>query len=284
MVGQSLGLTILATLGVASAIPVVYQIIKNLWNFFYEILSFKNLSIRAIGRTSYHGIPHIMIKSAFVGKGDMIVDEVVIQSKLKYTRRIEAFWEWLRLGIAYFLDDVEGLKSVLGESFFSILWIPVFPFHRINNSCIRKPLNAISGIITFYYFIVCCFPLFWPLLFGGPYQELKLFSRNEDVGLSEKGSKVELKRPFIIKPGFERSFTIRYRPSLLYFDTLFTLKVFIENAKILYVKEPTKLKKTKLPRKNEFTWKVTDVLRVKVCGKMKGYPVKLGDSYVNIRF
>lgn len=270
-------------LGALAAIPILVQIITGVRNFFYEILSLRNLSIRVMGRTSYHGIPHVTIKSALIGEGDMIVNEVVIQSKLKHTRGIEGVWDWLRLITGYFSDDVEGLNNVLGRSFPSIVWIPVFPFHIINRWYIRKPLNVISGIITLWYFLICWIPLLWPLLLGGPYQELRLYSGNEDIRLSEKGSKLELKRPFIIKAG-EGIFTIGYRPSLLYFNTLFTLKVFINNAKVLYVQEAPKLGKTKLPRNGGFTWKVTDVLRVKIRGKIRGYPVKLGDSYVSIHF
>ena len=99
--------------------------------------------------------------------------------------------------------------------------------------------------------------------------------------LSEKDSKEELKRPFILKSGIENSFTISYQPSL-YFNTLLMTKFFIENVKISYVKEPPRLRTIKLPRNNEFTWKVTDIPRVKVSGKMRRYSVKLGASYANI--
>lgn len=277
MDGQSLGWVIF---GVITAVPFLFRIISKLWDFLYGMLLFRNLSIRVMERSSGRGIPHVMMKSAFVGKEDMIVDGLVVQSKLAYSRRYAGFWAWLQLAIGYFSDDVEGLNSVLGRSFPSIVWIPHAPVHRINNSYVRRPLNAISGIITLYYFMMCC--LFPPMLFMGPYWALKLFSGDEKVRLSEKGSEVESERPFILKPGFEKYFTMSYRPSSLYFDTLFSAKVFVETTKISYVKEPPRLRKTKLPRNNEFTWKVTDILRVKVCGKMKGYPVKLGDSYVNI--
>jgi len=282
MDGQTSGWYILwIFLTVVTAIPVLFQAIRKLWNFLYEILSFRNLRIRSIRRRSYSGIPHVEIKIALTGKEDLIVDEVVIQSKLSYPRRIEGLLAWLQLGIGYFLDDVEGLNNVLGRSFPYIAWIPSAPFHRINNSYIRKPLSAILGLVTFYYFIVCFFPLFWPFLFIGPYWELRLFSGNEKVRLSGKDNKVEFKRPFILKPGIENSFTISYQPSL-YFNTLLMTKLFIDNAKISYVKEPPRLRTIKLPRNNEFTWKVNDILRVRVSGKMRRYSVKLGASYASI--
>jgi hypothetical protein len=266
---------------VIAAIPVLFQAIRKLWNFLYEILSFRNLRIRSIGRRSYRGIPHVEVKIALTGKEDLIVDEVVIQSKLSYPRRIEGLLAWLQLGIGYFLDDVEGLNNVLGRSFrYITTWIPSAPVHKINNPYIRKPLSAILGLVTFYYFIVLLFPLFWPFLFIGPYWELRLFSGNEKVRLLEKDSKRELKRPFILKLG-ENSFNISYQPSL-YFYTLLMTKLFIENAKISYVKEPPRLRTIKLPRNNGFVWKVNDILRVKVSGKMRRYSVKLGASYANI--
>lgn len=277
-----MGWIILGILGAVSAIPILFQAIRKLWNFLYETLSFRNLSIHAIGRASYSGIPHVTIKIAFTGKEDVIVEEVVIQSKLSYPRRIEGLLAWLQLGIGYFLDDVEGLNNVLGRSFPNTAWIPSVPFHRINNSYIRKPLSVIWGLIVFYYFIVLLFPLFLPFLFMGPYWELRLFSGNEKVRLSDKDSKVELKRPFIIKSGIENSFTMSYKPSL-YINTLLMTKLFLENAKILFMKEPPKLRKIKLPRSNEFAWKVTDILRMKVSGKMRRYSVKLGAGYANIR-
>ena len=201
---------------------------------------------------------------------------------MSYPRRYEAILAWLQLGIGYFLDDVEGLNNVLGRSFPYIAWIPNVPFHRINISYIRKPLNAILGIVTFYYFIISLFPLLWPFLFSGPYWELKLISGNEKINLSEKVNKVELKRPFIIKSGIENSYNLSYKPSL-YFNTLFMTKSFLENAKVSYVREAPRLSSIKLPRSNEFIWKVTDVLRVKVSGKMRGYSVKLGSSYAIIK-
>lgn len=281
MDGHSSGLIILAIIGAVGAIFAILQIIKRVWNFFYELLSFKNLSIGEIGRVSYHGIAHVKIKIALVGEEDIIVDEVFMQSKLSYPRRIEGFFAWLQLGIGYLLDDVEGLNTVLGRSLPYITWIPIVPIHRINNSYIRKPLSVIWGIITFYYFVICLIPPFCLFLFTGPYVELRLFAGNKKVTLREKDSKAELKRPFIIKSGVENIFTISYRPAL-YFTSVLMTKLFLENARISYVKEPPKLRTIKLPRNNEFILRATDILRVKVKGKMRGYSVKLGDSYVNI--
>ena len=141
--------TILGIIGAISAIPVILQVIKKAWNFLYETLSFRNIKIRAIGRASYSGIPKVTIKVAFIGKEDIIVDEVAIQSKLSYPRRIEGILAWLQLGIGYLLDDVEGLNNVLGRSFPTITWIPTVPFHRISRWYIRKPLNMILGIVVF---------------------------------------------------------------------------------------------------------------------------------------
>lgn len=282
MDGQISGLDILLWfLAVLTAIPVLFKAIGKLRNFLYEILLFRNFKIRSVGRRSYSGTPHVEIKIAFTGKGNLIVDEVEIHSKLSYPRRIEGALAWLQLGIGYFLDDVEGLNNVLGKSFPYTSWIPVFPFHRINNPYVRKPLNVVLGLVAFYYFGVLMFPLGWPFLFIGPYWELRLFSGNEKVRLSEKESRVELKRPFIIKPG-ENSFIISYQASL-YFNTLLMTKLFIENAKISYVKKPDRLRTIKLPRNHEFTWKANDILRMKVSGKMRRYSVKLGESYANIK-
>ena len=277
MDGQSLGLVIL---GVVAVLPFIFVMINKVRDFSYEIFLFKGLSIRAIDRVSHRGTSHVVIKMAFAGKEDIIVDEVVVQSKLTYPRRFGGVLAWLQLGIGYVLDDVEGLDTVLGRSSPYIGLLAV-PSHRIKNAYIRKPLNAIWGMLILCYFIIFLFPPFLPILFWGPYQELRLFSANEEVRLSKKGSKVELERPFILKPGFEKCFTISYRSSSLYY-AFFRSKVIVKNAKISYVKEPSKLRGLRLPRNNEFTWKVTDILRVNVCGKMKRYPVKLGDSYVNI--
>lgn len=282
MDGERLVLIILGVIGAVGAIPGIIQIIRSVLNFFYALLSFRNLSIGEIGRTSYRGIPHVTIKIALVGKEDIIVDEVFVQSKLSYARRIEGFFAWLQLGIGYVLDDVEGLNTVLGKSPPYTTWIPVIPFYRIHNSHIRRPLSTIWGIVIFYYFIIfCIFPPYWLFLFMGPYAELRLFSGDEKVSLSGKDSNVELKRPFILKSGIENILTIGYRPSL-YYNSILMTKLFIQNAKISYVKKPRELRTTKLPQNNEFIWRVTDILRVKVKGKMRGYSVKFGTSYVNI--
>lgn len=277
MDGQSLGLVIL---GVVAVLPFIFVMINKVRDFSYEIFLFKGLSIRAIDRVSHRGTSHVVIKMAFAGKEDIIVDEVVVQSKLTYPRRFGGVLAWLQLGIGYVLDDVEGLDTVLGRSSPYIGLLAV-PSHRIKNAYIRKPLNAIWGMLILFYFIIYLFPLFWPVLYWGPYQELRLFSRDEKVVLSKKDSKVQLKRPFILKPGFEKCLTISYGPSSLYY-TFFRSKVLVKNAKISYVKEPAKLRGIKLPRNDEFTWKATDILQVKLCGKVIRYPVKLGVSYANI--
>lgn len=270
-------------LAVVSAIPIILHALRKLFYSLYELLSFQNLGMRSVGRRSYGGIPHVDIKIALSGQQDLIVDEVVIHSKLLYPRRIEAVFAWLQLGIGYLTDDSEGLNTVLGRSFPSITWIPSAPFHKIGNPYIRKPLNILLGIITFYYFTVFLFPVFWPFLFSGPYWELKLYSGNENIRFSEKDTKAEVKRPFIIKSGVENNFVISYQPSL-YINTMLMTKLFIENGKILYVKEPPRFRKLTLPRENEFTWKAIDVLRVRVSGKMRKYSVKLGASYAMLQF
>lgn len=268
-------------IGAVPVILILFQVIPRVWSFLYEILRFKNLSIRAIGRTSYRGRPNIMIKTALVGKEDMIVNEVSMQSKLSYSSRFEGFRGWWRLGIAYVLDDVQGLNTVLGTST-PYIGLMAVPFHRINKAYIRKPFSFLWGILILYYCIIFLFPPFLPILFWGPFQELRLFSGNEEVKLSKKGSKVELERPFILKPGFEKYFTISYTSSSLYY-AFFRSKVILKNAKISYVKEPSKLRGLRLPRNNEFIWRVNDILRVNVSGKIRKYPVKLGDSYVRIK-
>jgi hypothetical protein len=269
---------------IVGAVPVIlilFQVIPRVWNFLYEILRFKNLSIRVIGRTSLRGKPNIMIKVALVGKEDVIVNEVSMQSKLLYPSRFEGFLEWWRLGIAYVLDDVEGLNTVLGKSS-PYIGLMALPFHRIDNAYIRKPFSVLWGAIILSYSIIFLFPPFLPVLFWGPYQELRLVSGNEEVKLSEQGSKVELERPFILKPGFEKCFTISYGSSSLYY-AFFWSKVILGNAKISYVKEPSKLRGLRLPRSNEFIWKANGILKVNVCGKVRKYPVELGDSYVKVK-
>jgi hypothetical protein len=271
-------------LGAISAIPVLVLFVKKIFNLFYMTFSFRYFKIRATGRRSYSGSPQITIKIAFTGKEDIIVEDVVIQSKLLYPRPIDGILAWIQLGIGYFIDDVKGLHNVLGDSFLLMTWIPSAPVHRINISYIRKPLSIIFGIIIFYYFIVLLImPLFWPFLFMGPYWELKLSSTNEKIRLSEKDSKIELKRPFILKSGIDNSFIIGYQPSI-YFNTLIMQKVYIRSAKISYIKEPSKLRTIRLPREKEYIWKVKDVLKVKVSGKMRRYSVNLGISYVNVNF
>jgi hypothetical protein len=245
------------------------------------LLAFRNLRIRAIGRTSYRGVPHVTIKMALGGKEDAVIDEVVVDSKLSYPRKIEGVLAWLQLGIGYLLDDVEGLNSVLGGALPPPTWIPVVPVHRIGNRYIRKPLSVVWGIITLYYFVICLFPLFLPFLFSGPYWELRLLAGNEMVSLLEKASKVELKRPFIVRAGGENMLTISYRPSL-YFKSVLMTKLFLQNARVSYVNRPPGLRTIRLPRGNEFTWKVTDVVRVKVGGKMRRYSIKLEDGYANV--
>lgn len=266
--------------GVISAIPFIFVITKKLRDFLYEIFLFKGLSIRVIDRVSYRGNSNFVIKTAFVGKEDVIVDEVIVESKLTYPGRFGGLLAWLQLGIGYISDNVEGLNTVLGRSYPYIGFMAV-PCHRIKNAYIRKPLSAIWGMVILYYFVIFLFPLFWVVLSWGPYQELRLFSGDENVRLSKKGSEIELKRPFILKQGFEECLTISYGPPLLYYPLLKS-RVFVKNAKISYVKEPPKLRRTKLPRNGEFIWKATDILKVKICGKVIRYPVELGVSYANI--
>jgi len=284
MIEQSPGLVVLAFLGAASFIPVLVKIINVGWNFLYELLSLKNLSIRAIGEISHSDIHNVMTKMAFVGKDDVIIDEVFVYSKLRYQRRIEGPLAWMQVVVGYLRDDVEGLSNVLGKSIESYLWIFIFPFHRIKRPYIRKPLSILWGLVILYYFLMCLLPPLWPVLFSGPYYALSMLSENGKVKLSKKGSKMELARPFILKSGSEEYFRICYELSEPCYQTIFGQKVFVEHAEVSYVKAASKLRIIRLPDKNEFTWKVNDNLRVKIRGKMRRYHVKLGESYMNINF
>jgi len=282
MVGQSLWLTILAVIGGPAAIVGLFVMGKWVWNSFSKVFLFRGLSIHAIKRVSYRSVGHVVLKMAFVGKEDVIVEEVVVQSKLVYPRRFGGLLAWLHLGLGYMQDDVEGLNTVLGRSY-PYMGLLAAPVHIIKNKYIRRPLSVIWGAILLYYFILfAVIPLFWPLLFWGPYQELRLFSGDKEVVLLKEEDKVQLERPFIVKPGFEKCLRISHRPSL--YIQYFMSKRFVRDAKISYEKEPSELGGRGLPRNDEFIWKAKDILRVKICGKLRtGYRVKIGDSYVRVR-
>lgn len=268
-------------LGVVPVASLLYVGINKVRYFIYAVFLFKGLSIRVIDRVLYRGVSHVVLKMAFVGEGDIIIDEVVVESRLTYPRRCGGLFAWLQLGSGYVLDDVEGLNTVLGRSPPYIgLW--GIPFHKIKNRYIRRPFSAIWGVFILCYFIlflVC--PLFWLILYWGPYQELRLFSGDEKVVLSKKEDKAQLRRPFIVKPGFEEYLTINYRAPSLYYP-FFWSRQFVKGARVSYVKGPSKLGGIKLPRKDEFTWKGTDILRVKMSGKGRRYTVNLGVNYANI--
>ncbi len=274
---------ILLVVGVFSVIPIIIHGIIRLRILLSSALSYKHLRVKAIGRRSYSGYPHVTIKIAFTGTEEIIIDELNIQSKLSYPRRIDAVFAWLQLGIGYILDDVEGLKNVLGNSFPTLSWLPSGPIHRINNAFIRKPISFILGIYVFYYLIISILPIFWIFLFAGPYAELRLFSGNERVRLLEKGKEDEEIRPFILKSGTESTFNMSYKPSLFY-NLLFGQKMVFPDAKIFYLKRTPRFRKLKLPHGDDFCWKVIDILRIKVSGKWREYNVNLGASYANIRF
>jgi hypothetical protein len=269
---------ILAVVPVAS---LVYVGINKLRALVDEVFLFKGLSIRVIDRVLDRGATRVVLKMAFVGEGDIVIDEVVVESKLTYPRRCGGLFAWLQLGSGYILDDVEGLNTVLGRSPPYIgLW--GVPLHKIKNRYIRRPLSAIWGVFILCYFVFfVVFPLFWLILYWGPYQELRLLSGDEKVVLSKKEDKVQLGRPFIVKQGFEQHLTLNYRAPSLYY-TFFWSRQFVKDAKVSYVKAPSKLRRIKLPRKDEFTWKGTDILRVKISGKGRRYTVNLGVNYANI--
>ena len=269
-------------LGLIAVIPFFHQVFTKLRDLSYETLMFRGLSIRVKDRIWYCGACHVAAKVAVMRKDDVIVDEICVLSKLTYPGRSQGPRAWLQLGVGYIRDDVEGLNTVLGRSGPSI-GLMAIPFQRIKPAYIRKPLSAVWGVLTLWYFIIYLLvPLFWPLLLWGPYAEVRLLSGDADVRVRERDSEAQLDRPFVLRPGFEKQLAITYRPASVYYRPLIG-KMFLDSAKIAHVGEPGEWRGLRLPRNGQFIWKASDVLSIRGHGKVTRYCVKLGDSYVSLR-
>ncbi len=132
------------------------------------------------------------------------------------------------------------------------------------------------GIITLYFFVSYLFPLFWPLIWVGPYREFRLISNNDKIKLNK--GKVDIERPFIINHGTEEYMVLSYRPTLKIWNLL------VESAKVTYRIRLPKISKYKLPRPNEFVWGTQDFLRIKINNKWKEFKINLGTGTVSIKF
>ncbi|MFC2067117.1 hypothetical protein ACFLUO_08765 [Chloroflexota bacterium] len=189
----------------------------------------------------------------------------------------ERILAWLLLIKGFITDDVVGLNTVLGKNTLDTTWIPTFPVYRIGNKFIRIPLSFLLGLITLYFFAAyAIFPLFWPLLWAGPYKEFKLFSLNEDIILKRPNMAIET--PFIINPGDEYYMTIIYKPILKIWMTYFY------DAKVSYLKNYPMWRKSSLPLPSQYVWANFETLKVKVNNRWRQYKVNYHSIPTTIEF
>jgi hypothetical protein len=231
---------------------------------------FSFLAIRpVIIETKDSGIK-VSLKVAYAEEKKLIIQELAVKTRLVYISAEEGVLAWIKLAQGYFIDDVAGLQTVFGEVFPSSTWIIGGPVHQIKNQYVRKPLSVLLGLITVYFFIFCLIPLFWPLLWSGPYREFQQIVPDDNVTLHRGKSK--LTRPFIIEAGTEGQMDLEYS-NLPEAATLRNGSP-LPGAKISYVNEIPATKIYKLPRADEFVWKSEVSLYVKVNELWGVYPVE----------
>ena len=270
------------TLIILGSIPVLFAIVK-----YFQMLSHHwginvdDLSIRLLKNDARNDGATITLKVAYTGNVQTIVEEICVKSRLIYVTDTERILAWIYLAIGYFTDDIAGLQTVFGHVNPSSTWIVGAPVYRIENRYVRIPLSILLGVVTVFFFVIYLIPVFWPLLWHGPYRGFQQIAGDEALILHKGATK--LTRPFILESGFEQELKLDYSNSAM-MPALDNGSPLLD-AKIDEVKELPKLVETKLPRVNHFLWK-TDVslhATVKTVGiGQYTYRVKLGTGLVNL--
>ena len=218
----------------------------------------------------------VSLKVAYAEDKKLIIQELSVRTSLVYVSAEEGVLAWIKLAQGYFTDDLSGLQTVFGQTFPSSTWIIGGPVHRIKNKYVRKPLSVLLGLITLYFFVFCLIPLFWPLLWSGPYREFHQIARDQSLTLFKGKTKVT--RPFILEAGTEGQFDLEYSNS----PEISAGKNGspLPGAKIRYVNQIPAAKLFKLPRANEFIWRSEVSLYVKVNDLWGIYPLESGTEMV----
>ncbi len=246
-----------------SLIPVFFAIVKY-WQIAWHHFSFGpgdgTFSARALRTETKDDNTTVVLKSAYTGDKKLIVKDITIKSRLTYLSGNERVFAWLKLAIGYFTDDMIGLQTVFGHVLPSTTWIIGGPVYRIKNRYIRKPLSILLGIITTYFFMVYLIPVFWPLLWLGPYLEFQQIARDETITL-RKGT-LKLTRPFILDSATEEELQLDYHPSSMV-PSLGNGSP-LPKVKINEVKELPELEPTRLPQTTQFLWRTEVSLYITV--------------------
>jgi hypothetical protein len=262
-------MTVLVILG---AIPALFAIIKYILIMWSRISGFKfgGLAIRPVSLQKTGDSKKVTLKVAYVGDKKLIIQELSLKNKLVYRSVKERLLAWVKLAHGYFTDDVVGLQTVFDHVFPSSTWIIGGPVYRIKNKYLRKPLSILLGAVTVYFFIFYLIPVFWPMLWSGPYREIQQIARDENLNLHRNG--VKLTRPFILDPGTEDQLDLAYSISSMIL--VMRNGVPLPEAKIRYTNESPTIKSYKLPRPNEFIWKLEVSLHVRVNEVWGVYPIE----------
>jgi hypothetical protein len=262
-------MTVLVILG---AIPILFAIVKYIQMMWSRISGFKfgGLAIRPILIQTTGDNKKVTLKVAYVGDKKLIIQELSVRNKLIYRSVKERLLAWVKLAHGYFTDDVVGLQTVFDHVFPSSTWIIGGPVYRIKNKYLRKPLSILLGVVTAYFFIFYLIPIFWPMLWLGPYREIQQIARDENLTLHRNG--VKLTRPFILDPGTEDQLDLAYCISSMIL--VMRNGVSLPDAKIRYTNESPTIKPYRLPRANEFVWRLEVSLYVRVNEVWGVYPIE----------
>jgi hypothetical protein len=263
------------------AIPAAFAIGKYIQMMGRKMLSeysSSDLAIRPIKIETHDDSTEVTLKIVYTGDKKLIIEELSLKSRLTYLSSRERILAWVKLIMGYFTDDVDGLKTVFGNVSPTSTWIIGGPVYRIKNRNLRKPLSVLLGLITVYFFIFYLIPIFWPLLWSGPYLQVQQIARDGNLMLHR--GKVKVTTPFILDPGTEEQMTLQYCPSSM--TPILGYGSSELKAKVSNVNESPETKLYRLPRANEFTWKTVCSLYVKINAESARYRTDIGTGKVHL--
>jgi hypothetical protein len=139
-------------------------------------------------------------------------------------------------------------------------------------------ISAFFGAVYILLFVTAIIdPLLWPLLFLGPMGEFELTAADDSIRINDITNKQKLRVPFMVESPGERFIRISYRP--LFIEKR---KLFQPGTQFVYVKEASHLRIFNLPDRYKFVWKGKEVLRIRIRGKWRDYPIDIGTAFVSI--
>ncbi len=223
------------------------------------------LSIGAVERAARVG--KVRVKLVYGGSRPLLVRSLRLAVSLRYSRWRDRTLAWLRITVAYLINDTEGLQELVGPG---RAWF--------NRRLASQIMNLVYGLLTLSEILN---PLFWFfIILTGPYDSRELGADGSQIRITNAETGAERSLPFILPVDTEEEYTISYHYVLKrrHSDEGFPHDTQIEE----YVEPSVRSPCWRLPRAGQGIWSAEWALFVHTTGKWVKYKLPLGPTSVRL--